>query len=86
MKIPKLKQYDPVEIILTDLTFTSRWMDLVEAEKDEGWIIHLIGHYLNHGEGWLRICAMYVPTADRVADVHVVPIQAIIDIRKLHDR
>lgn len=83
MKIPALKQFDLVEIVLTDLTGIHGWRDVSDIEHDKAWVIHLVGFYINHDTEQLRACSTYVPSDVRISDVHLVPTRAIISVRKL---
>lgn len=83
MKIPTLKRYDLIEIVLTDLTARLQWHDVADVENDTAWIIHMVGYYINHDKDQVRVSGLRVPSDEKVGDVHFVPIQAITSVRKL---
>lgn len=81
MKLPKLKREDIIEVNWIDITTTSSWKTLEEAECYVATMSHSVGYFINEDDDVIRISGTKNDEGDR--DVNVIVKGCIKSISKL---
>ena len=81
MKFPKLKKEDIIEVNWIDITATSSWKTLEEAETYLAVTAHSVGYFINEDDDVIRISGTKDDEGNR--DVNVIVKGCIKSISKL---
>ena len=81
MKLPKLKREDIIEVNWIDITATSSWKTLEEAECYIAVTAHSVGYFINEDEDVIRISGTKDDEGSR--DVNVIVKGCIKSVSKL---
>ena len=86
MRVPKLKYNQLVEIICSDITEDSSWLNEEKVRSKKLLIVKTVGYYLCHDKEKIIISSMVdekEKPEDRERSSTVIPIGMITKIRKL---